>query len=341
MRRNGAGGPIAAFRAGAYSRRVENFVFTQCVAVLFERVPALEIVQRALDEWRVVAEPNQGEGDYGWAVCGPGFVVELRSGGFAVVDVVGRAWPDDPAEAQANSALGAAWRAAAFGPVSVPGALARAIDQSWAWSGGASAASRHSGFVRLRTGATSGDAAPSQKRGFDHVYELATLTELARPLLRLDGALAFFAPGGEALRSESQVEAALERKVGDLPPLELWSNVRSVALPQQGGVQWLLLDVIGMHQFGLPDLEAVFAEGAEKPDAVEGLLRSACVHQLSAPIAPGSTADDSGNRRWRAVAAGGIVSPPRPVLRWLPEGSDQPPREVLASLASRPTAGTG
>ena len=318
---------------------MESFVFTQCVVVLFDRAPPLEGVRGALGEWRVVGTPNQPPGEYGWAVCGPGFVLELRSGGFAVVDVIERKWPDDPREAQAAAGLGGAWRAGAFGPVSTPGALSRAIDQPWGWPGGAAGGSGHVAFVRLRTGTASGGP-PGEKRGFDRVYELATLTEIARPLLRLEGALAFFAPGGEALRSERQVEEALKRPLGAPPPLDLWSNLRSVALPPGGGAQWLLLDVIGMHQFGLPDQEAIFAEGKEEPGAVEALLRNACLHLLSGPIAPGSTADDGRGRRWRASAAVGIVSPPRPVLRWLPEDSARLPDDVLASLAAA-RAGTG
>ncbi len=271
---------------------MERFSFTQCVSVLFEGAPALEDVQRALGEWRVVGEPNQGPGEHGWAVCGPGFIVELRGGAFAVVDVVDRAWPDDPREGETIPAIGSAWRAGAFGPASTPGALARAVDQPWAWPEGAAAAKRHGGFVRLRTGRASEEGEPPERsRAYDPVFELASLTELARPLLGLENALGSFVPGGEALRSRDQVSEALDRKVGvGPPPLELWSNLRSVALPAQGSVQWLLLDTSGMHQLGLPDQEAVFAQGQEEPEAVEAMLRNACLHLLSGPIAPGSTA---------------------------------------------------
>ncbi|HYV65765.1 MAG TPA: hypothetical protein VE964_05955 [Myxococcales bacterium] len=322
---------------------MERFSFTQCACVLFDHAPALEVVERALKDWTIVGEPNQGEGDDGWAVCGPGFVAELRGGGFAVIDVLDRAWPDDAATAESVPAIGSAWHAGAFGPAATPRALARAMDQSWAWPEGAQTASGHGGVVRLRTGTASSEEAPVEGDAqSDPLYELTSLTELARPLLRLPGALAFFVPAGEALRSRAQVEAALDRKVGfGPPPIELWSNLRSVALPGEGSVSWLLMDVVGMGQFGQPDPEALFAEGQEQPDAVETLLRNVCLHLTSARLIPaGATADDGSGRRWRATAASGVVAPSRPVLRWLPEQSVRPTEAELASAAAV-TAGTG
>jgi hypothetical protein len=325
---------------------VETFSFTQCACVLFERAPSLEDVERAIDSWNPVGRPNPAAGEHGWALSGPGFILELRRGGHALVDVVDRPWPDDPAAGEATPALGAAWRAGAFGPLSTPGALSRAIDQPWLWEDGAAVAGRHAAFVRLRTGYATPEGAPRDlPHDHDPVYELTLLTELAQPLLRLDGALAFFVPGGEALRSREQVDAAFARKVGQgPPPFELWSNVRSIALLKEGEVRWLALDVVGMGQLRLPDQEAIFAEGQEKPDAIEALLRNVCLHLVSArPVPPGSTSDDARGRRWRASIAVGIVAPQRPVLRWLPEGSARPPEATLLKLAamSTATAGTG
>lgn len=327
---------------------METFFFTQCACVLFDRAPLLPEVARALASWGVGARPNEGEGEYGWALCGPGFIVELRSGAVAVVDVVDRPWPD-PAAAEATPALGAAFSVGAFGPGSTPGALERAADQPWLWDGGAAVAGRHGGFVRLRTGYMVPEAAPEgapegapQKLPDDRdpVYELVSLTELAQTLLRLPGALALFAPAGEALRSREHVDAAMKRKAGlGPPPLELWSNVRAIALLREGDAHWLALDVVGMGQLRLPDQEAIFAEGQEQPEAVEALLRNACLHLLSRrPIPPGSTAEDARGRRWRASAASAIVAPTRPVLRWLPEESARPAEATLAKLSS---AGTG
>lgn len=319
---------------------MESFFFTQCAAVLFADPPPLEDVERALEGWHVSGSPNVGEGEHGWALSGPGFVVALRAGAaFAAVDVVEHPWPDDPAVAATNPAMGGAWRAGAFGPFSLPGALARAADQSGRWQKGAEAAAEHRAFVRLRTGYGVPDGLEREvPKDYDPSYELTTVTELAQALLRLPGALALFVPAGEALRSREQVEAALSRKVGSgPPPFDLWSNVRAISLVQEGDVRWLALDVVGLAQLRLPDHEAIFAEGQERPEAVEAMLLNLCRHLLSGKgIAPGSTCDDGRGRKWRSSAVAGILAPQRPVLRWLPEESARPSEATLAKLFGAP-----
>jgi len=315
---------------------LEQLSFTQSACVLFDRAPRPEALESALADWPVSGHREQGPGELDWAICGPGLVVDLRGEGFAVVDVVDRPWPDDFEAARTVPALGEAWSAGAFGPRSSPGALARALDQA---AEDGAAAARHGGFVRLRT-AVVGEGLGKERPG-GPAYDLLALTELARPFLRLEGALSFFVPAGEALRSRKQVEAALGRKAGTGPaPIELWSSIRAIALPPEGGLRWLLLDVIGMSQLGVRDQEAIFAHGQEEPEAVEAMLRNVCLHQLSAAVAPGATSDDARGRRWRSSAATGIVAPARPVLRWLPEESACPPEAMLASFRAA-TAGTG
>jgi len=315
---------------------VESFSFSQCVCVLFERVPALADVERALERWAIAGKTKESEGEDGWAVSGPGLVVALPDGSHALVDLVGRAWPDDSAAAASPKLVGA-FRAGMFGPGTTAGALKRATEQSWAWGEGAAIAPRHGAFLRLRTGYGRPQGAPADYHGGqDPVYELALLTEISRSLVVMKGALAFFAPAGEALRSREQVEAAMGRKAGRSgPPVEMWSNVRALALVQEEGERWLLLDLIGMGQLGLPDQEAIFAEGKEQPDAVHALLRNASMHVLAGrPIPPGSTSDDGAGRRWTASIASGVVAPRRDVVRWLPEGSPRPSGELLEKLTA-------
>ncbi|HET8539981.1 MAG TPA: DUF4261 domain-containing protein [Anaeromyxobacter sp.] len=324
---------------------MEAFHFTQCACVLFDRAPPLEDVARVLAPWNVGARPKEGEGEDAWAVSGPGYVAPLRSGTIAVVDVLDRPWPS-AATAEARPAIASAFDVGAFGPGATPGALARAADQPWLWDQGEAVASGHAGFVRVRTGnvvgeVSTGGASQEPAGDRDPTYELRSLTELAQALLRLPGALALFVPAGEALRSREQVDAAMARKIGvSPPPLELWTNLRAIALLREGEVSWLAIDVIGMRQLGLPDQEALFAEGEEEPEAVEALLHDACLHVLSGNrIAAGATADDRRGHRWKMSPAVGLVAPRRPVLRWLPEGSQRIPEAALAKLSA--TAGTG
>jgi len=317
---------------------VEKFSFTQCVAVLFSVNPDLDEVTKSLERWPFGGWAKEVEGKDGWALSGAGWVFDLPEGGFATVDVVNHPWPDDPAVAAASPGIGAAYTRGAFGPAATPGALARASDQSWLWPEGATVASEHQAFVRIRFGFAvpkeeSAEAAKRPKR--DPLYELGLLTEIAQPLLRKTGALAFFDPAGEALRSKEQIDAALKRKVGSgPPPIELWTNVRSIALLRESDATWLGLDIVGLWQLGLPDVEAIFAEGKEDPEAVERLLRNVALHLTAGrPVAPGSTSDDGSGRRWEASHGFAVVAPRRPVVRWLPSGSPRPSEAIMEKLA--------
>jgi Domain of unknown function (DUF4261) len=313
-------------------------LFTQCVCVFFDQAPPLTDVEQALDGWTVVGPQEAAPGEDGWVACGPGLVVELRQGGSVLVDLVPHPWPDAPPTGTGESALGAAWRAGMFGPTAAPGTLARARKQSWAWVDGAEAAERHRAFARLRTVVELPEDAPLElPKEHDPVHELTTLTEMASALLRMRTATALFLPGGEALRSRAQVDAAMRRKFGTAPPpVDLWMNLRALGLGQVGDARWMLVDVIGMGQLRLPDQEAIFVEGQEEPDAVAALLRNASLHLIDGkPIPDGSTADDGRGRKWRASAASGALHPARPVLRWLPEESAHPNEALLARLPPR------
>jgi hypothetical protein len=321
---------------------VATFSFTQCVAVLFQSAPAAEEIEKTLERWPFAGHAREEQGEDGWALSAGGWVYDVPGGVYAAVDIVPRRWPDDGAAATASPTLGAAWSRGAFGPAATPGALARAIDQPWMWPEGEEAAKRHEAFVRLRTGFTApdpGDEEAARKPARDPVFELALLTELAQPILQRKDALAFFVPAGEALRSREQIDAALGRKVGSgPPPFELWTNVRSVTLSRENDKTWLCLDVVGMGQLGLPDLEAIFAEGREEPAAVEQLLRNSCLHLISGrPVAPGSTSDDGKGRRWEASNAFAAVGPRRPVVRWVPQGGPKPPQAMLAKVGTKPS----
>jgi len=308
-----------------------SFLFTQCAAVLFDGAPGLAAIEKALEGWTIAGPQQAAPGDGGWVTSGPGFVLALARGGSVVVDLVDRPWPDLPGPA--DTAVLAAWRGGIFGPSASPGALVRARAQSWSWVDGAAAADRHRAFVRLRTWVRVSEQGALPK-GHDPAHELTTLGELAGDLLHLPGATAFFLPGGEALRSREQVEAVQQRKAGlGPPPLELWTNTRAMALGEQGGLRWMLVDVVGMGQLRLLDQEALFAESAEDAEAVAPLLRSACLHLLGGQgFGPGSTADDARGRRWRASSATGLLAPGRPVVRWLPEAVPPPGEAVLAAL---------
>ena len=112
------------------SLTMSNFEFAQCACVLFDGVPTMEELEKVLVRWGPAGQPKLGEGEHGWALCGPGLTFALRSGAIAVVDIVDRPWPDDLAAAQTIPALGSAWRVGAFGAVATPGALGNTAPSS-------------------------------------------------------------------------------------------------------------------------------------------------------------------------------------------------------------------
>ncbi|OFX25302.1 MAG: hypothetical protein A2V77_23505 [Anaeromyxobacter sp. RBG_16_69_14] len=312
-----------------------KFCFTQCACVLFDSVPALDEVERALESWPLAARQAPAPGRDGWMACGPGFVVELRGGESVIIDLLDRPWPDDPLAVSKDPALDAAWRSGQFGPTSVPGALARARMQTWSWDEGAAAAERHRALLRLRTVVELGTDAPVEiLKGRDPVHELSTLTEMAGGLLGVPGASALFLPGGEALRSREHIRAALSRKTGSgPPPLDLWLNLRAADLGQEGDNRWSIVDVVGMGQLRLPDQEALFAEGQERADVVAPLIRYACIHLVSGEaFADGSTVEDPRGGVWSVTSTTSALPPNRPVLRWLPQQGARPSEALLARL---------
>jgi hypothetical protein len=314
----------------------ESFVL-QCAAVLLEEPPTAKEVQFALSGWGW-APQNPAEGEDGWMTCGPGFTRDRRGQRKVMIDAFNRPWPDDPGAPGESPALADAFGKGLFGVVTQPGALARAKAQSWAWPEGPAAVARHRGVLRLRTMIDLADDAKREPpASYDPLHDLTSLTEVAGALLALRAACAVFFPGGEALRSPAHVKEVLGQKLGlGPPPLELWVNLRAVPLGKDGGVHWMLSDTVGMAQLRTLDQEAIYAEGQEDPAAVAGMLSNGCLHLAAGkPLPAGSTTDDARGRRWKATHHGSLVTPPRQVVRWLPESSARPSEALLAKGKAR------
>jgi hypothetical protein len=234
---------------------------------------------------------------------------------------------------EAHDELFEAWWLGHFGPFAYPQGLARAAQQSWWWPEAPAAAARHRAFVRVRSSYTAGDeAAPPLPPNYSALTELIMVTDVARALLGLEGALAYWNPNGEALRSPQTVARVLQRFAeGGPPPLDLWTNQRQFRLA--GDADWLLVDTVGMRQLDIPDHEALFQEGRYSFQQVSNLLLNVAQYTLArgAPIAAGDVVPGPAQTRWQAQAADEPhVDPPRPLLRWLPQDGTAPPEELTA-----------
>jgi len=254
--------------------------------------------------------------------------------GFVLIDVVERHWPDDLGMAEEDPDLAAAWRIGHFGPGTWHGCLQRAAQHSWAWKAGASAAVRHTAFLRIRLTYLLGvpGAVHRPYLASDPLTELLFLSRLAGSLLTVRGALGCFQPAGESLRGAAFLEERLQlHRHGGPPPLDLWTNIRYQPVDETA---WVLMDTVGMSQFDLPDIEAAFPQTKEErypPLEVEAFLRNAALRLVRTRQEAGALPEmpdlpGPGGIPWRVQRfAEGFASPPRPTLRFVPRTLPRPP----------------
>ena len=249
-------------------------LFTATLAVPFESAPSVEQLERAVAGADIVgrreAAPNNP-----W-LGGASLLVAMRPevNGLVTLDIVDAPWPDGMGGPKEDSERFGAWSLGAFGPFTFPGALARATEQAIVWPEAPRRVSRHRAFIRVRSSYVFGKGgdAPVLPEGYDPLAELFFMTDLCREVLKLEGAIAGFAPSGEVVPDRDSLEALLaEREQAELPPLDAWINVRFFGLGDVAG--WALMDTIGNDQLDGRDLEAGFPSDRVGPDEVASWLR--------------------------------------------------------------------
>jgi hypothetical protein len=306
--------------------------FTQCACVLLDKAHSLDAIERLLGAFRVVGRRPAVEG---WIYGGEEIALEFRPdvNGYVMVDMVDAPWPDAMGDPEAQDDLFEAWRLGHFGPFTYPDALARAVQQSWRWPDAPVVAASHQAFVRIRSTYTAGGdgSPPALPPRYNPLTELILVTDVARALLGLDGALAYFNPNGEALRSRALVERALQRfATGGPPPLDVWTNQRQFRFGPENG--WLLVDTVGLRQLDIADQEAVFVQDRYTFGQVGNLLLNAAQYMLArGPVIKAGDTIPMGRVRWEAhVVETAQLDPPRPAIRWQPMDGSTPPPDLLA-----------
>jgi hypothetical protein len=308
-----------------------NALFTQSAYILLDRPVPTEALSAALRSFNLLGPKDAAPGPTGWAFGGEGLMLsmepELR--GVILVDHVPRPWPDDLGESDPEGDLFAAWTMGYFGPCTAPGNLERAAQQCWVWDDGSAVADAHTGFLRIRSTCAPPESAAPPAGGHNPLLELLLVTEVARALCGVEGALGYFNPNGETLRSAEAVREGLEvfRDEG-MPPLDLWSNVRLLLHAES---RWSLMDTVGMAQLGILDHEACFTSNAYEPEEVDRFLRNATYAELmkKADLERIGVAGPGGVP-WSALASRATVPPAREVMRWLPNDQRPVPDALLA-----------
>jgi hypothetical protein len=307
-------------------------LYTQGIAVLFERPVSLQELEAALVGFEIVQRTADSSE---WAFGGPTLVLSFRPevNGYVAVDTVAREWPEEMGDPKNDFLVFGAWSMGHFGPMTFPGALARAASQSWHWPDGESVPGRHRAFVRVRAsyvfGRGDGDALVLPE-DYDPVPEIFATTRIARALLSIPGAICYFNPNGETLQTAESIDELFARyDATTLLPYEIWSNVRVLRLAEHE--PWMIMDTVGIGQLDAPDHEALFAKDYDLGEVANFLRNAADYVVTNGPvIEDGDTMDGPGGIRWRGASFhDSLYHPPREVIRWLPVDGSSPPSALV------------
>ncbi|MFT5524660.1 MAG: hypothetical protein ACI9G1_005729 [Pirellulaceae bacterium] len=312
---------------------------TQSFCILLRKPVSLDLVRAALQRFGDCRDVPAAES---WAFGGPSlnYTLEPNSKGSVVVDVVDKPWPDTMGHPDDEPMIFGAWSLGHFGPFTYPGSLERTQEQCWMWEDGTSTAAEHQAFVRVRVGYSFGDNHDAAIMPDDYaaLAELNYITTMAAALLSLPGALCYFNPNGETLLDERLFEEGRAyAEQTEIPPLDLWSNVRLYNIDEQ----WVLMDTVGNEQFEGKDCEACFLTENYDLQEVNAFLRNLSLLSMNHPdaIEEGMDLDGPGRVKWRLELADSACPAPRPVLRWLPVDGSEFPREKLQSTGDEDTEG--
>ena len=315
--------------------RMAKGLFTQGMCVLLREPIAISDLEERLKSLTFVGRQESIEDDNAPETLVYEYLAEVN--GHLLVTPAAEAWPDDMGDPDESPERFVAWSLGQFSPLAFPGCLQRAGDQSWGWEDGGEKIVDHVAHIRFLISYVFGvddpdddEDVPLVPDDYDPVEEMTFLTKAVALALELPEAICYFNPGGEVIRDETGLRQGLNHAWShDLPPLDMWTNVRIYRADEE----WSLMDTVGNGQFDLPDLEAVFENDRFEPSEIEGFLRSASLYLLRGDeeIEDGDSADGPGDVSWRAMECDDALSdPPRPTIRWIPDGDSEPPAELLA-----------
>jgi hypothetical protein len=252
-----------------------------------------------------------------------------------LIDIMRGPWPDTIS--REDPVLFVSWHAGAFGRFAYPGCLERALQECRIWPEANRVVKQHTALLRLRVASKHEPDAremPGKGIGFE---ELLFLTRLLLAFDRLSGVLGYFFPGGEALCSRETLSATWQyytnnnRKPFDL--WLMWINRRLVRTNEEP--DWAIIDIVGLHQIGVTDLEACFQHIRYRPDQVATWLLNVASYLFeNGPIIQdGNTLTGPGGINWKAHSyESSLQFPPRSVLCLRPLDNATLPRRFIKRI---------
>ena len=312
-------------------------LFTQGVVVLFSEPPSLAQLRSLLEDYEITSENPLGTSQ--WQFESASFRIACRPevGGYCLMDVVARSWPDHVGQSDREPSLHAAWSMGHFGPFASAGGLARAIEHAHRWPHAAELAPQNLGFVRMRISYNLTGQEAVLPPDYDPLPELEWLITLARHVSKHPRAIAYFNPNGEVLLSPEGLQRVLDDAAhGEAPPLDAMINVRLAHLDG-----WQLVDTIGMGQLDLPDQEIVCPDGVSSSEELSAFLFDAAYHMVTTetPIVTDNSTFGPGGTEWVATKrVSSLREPGRPIIHWTEIEGPYEPEEFYVPAAEEGVA---
>lgn len=236
--------------------------YTHTACVLFDSVPERSKLARTLEglgnwSWPVATPESQGTID--WALSSSGLTLESPGGPTVTVSIVKHKWPDRSHNVNGSRAPLFGRSLPALGSTVRPGGLARSARNAALLPNARTMVSRHRAFVRIRTSypAVSNMAhrADLDNLGSELVRSLELVTQIGARIMRVPGALCWYAPSGEVLASEPTLRI-LERRTDweDRPPIEVWVGVEQRLSEATNELE---VNSVGAFQLGMNELRFV------------------------------------------------------------------------------------
>lgn len=320
--------------------------FTQGLVLLLDRKLPLGELAPLLEGFgsgRVYQVAGSGD----WTRGGDSLLLPFgEHGGHLAIDLVDEPWPDELVERGDTPQLGTSAAAGYFGPFAFPYCFERACRQAWIWKEAQQAPPRHAAFARVRTtyAFRPPGAAPETAVAVPEIknplIELQAATAAVQALARHPAAVAYFDPSGETLLPPDRLgEAVKWAEEQQLPPLDVWTNVRFLSLEGLAD-GWFLMDTVGMWQLDIPDHEIFLPGKTYDFQEVEGFLRNVSLYLMNhGPVlGDGDTIEGPGGIDWKATSHDdSFTMPPRPVVRWFADDGTEPPPQLASPPKMEPT----
>ncbi len=310
------------------------------MVVLFETAPTLASLRWKLESKGYVVAGLEDENQWP-EMSGPALMLNWRPevNGTCIVDITDQPWPDGMGDPEEEAQIFGAWVMGAYCPCTHPGGLERAVQYA-VYPEAEQHAQAHQAFVRVRITYVKGAGQDSKVMppDYDPQPEVLWLAEVTAALLEMDGALAYFNPGGERLLPKELLEEALDdSRAQNIPPIQALTTVRSIRVDDD----WSLTDTVGMAQLDLPDIEMATSNPATDHEEMRLFPINMSIYLLKsgAVMETGHTTDGPNGKLWRTEARDeGCFAPPRQVLHWRED--DAPAAPEVLNKPVRPADGS-